>query len=81
VIASRAGGLPEFVAEGVSGLLVPPDDPAALARAILAFYAAGGRAAFEPRVREYAKRFSWEALADSLLDLARELRAARRERA
>jgi glycosyltransferase involved in cell wall biosynthesis len=78
VIATRAGGLPEFVAEGVSGLLVPPDDPAALARAALEFFGAGGRAAFEPRVREYARRFSWDAFALGLLDLARELRAARR---
>ena len=34
VIASRVGGLPEVVAEGETGLLVPRDDPAALAEAI-----------------------------------------------
>lgn len=34
IIASRAGGLPEAVADGVSGLLVPPGDVAALTAAM-----------------------------------------------
>jgi glycosyltransferase involved in cell wall biosynthesis len=35
VVATRVGGNPEVVADGVTGLLVPPRDPAALARAVL----------------------------------------------
>jgi glycosyltransferase involved in cell wall biosynthesis len=35
VVATRAGGMPESVRDGVTGLLVPPSDPAALAAAIL----------------------------------------------
>lgn len=34
VVATHAGGIPEAVQEGVTGLLVPPRDPAALAQAI-----------------------------------------------
>jgi glycosyltransferase involved in cell wall biosynthesis len=34
VVATRVGGLPELVEDGLTGLLVPPDDPAALAAAI-----------------------------------------------
>lgn len=34
VVATNVGGLPEVVADGVTGILVPPDDPAALADAI-----------------------------------------------
>jgi glycosyltransferase involved in cell wall biosynthesis len=34
VVASRVGGIPEFVVDGESGYLVPPDDPQALADAI-----------------------------------------------
>lgn len=35
VVASRVGGLSEVVVDGVTGLLVPPADPAALAEALL----------------------------------------------
>lgn len=35
VVASGVGGLPEVVEDGVNGLLVPPEDPAALASALL----------------------------------------------
>ena len=34
VVATRVGGTPEAVQDGVTGLLVPPGDPGALARAI-----------------------------------------------
>jgi glycosyltransferase involved in cell wall biosynthesis len=34
VIASRSGGLPEIITDGVAGLLVPPGDSAALAAAL-----------------------------------------------
>jgi glycosyltransferase involved in cell wall biosynthesis len=36
VVASRHGGLPEIVRDGETGVLVAPDDPAALARALAA---------------------------------------------
>ncbi len=35
VLAARVGGNPEVVAEGTTGLLVPPGDPEALAEALL----------------------------------------------
>lgn len=35
VVATRIGGLPELIEDGVNGLLTPPDDPAALAAALL----------------------------------------------
>jgi glycosyltransferase involved in cell wall biosynthesis len=34
VVATRVGGIPELVEDGVTGLLVPPQDPRALHRAL-----------------------------------------------
>ncbi|HXV14729.1 MAG TPA: glycosyltransferase, partial [Candidatus Krumholzibacteria bacterium] len=42
VVATRTGGIPELVEDGVTGLLVPPRDPDALAAAILRFLADAG---------------------------------------
>jgi glycosyltransferase involved in cell wall biosynthesis len=51
VIATRVGGLAEIVEENVTGLLVPPDDPAALVEAIRSLTDAR-RAAFGKAGRE-----------------------------
>jgi glycosyltransferase involved in cell wall biosynthesis len=45
VVATRVSSAPEIVADGETGLLVPPDDPAALAEAALALLADPTRAA------------------------------------
>lgn len=56
VIATRTGGIPEIIADGSSGILVPPDDAQALAAAMVRIaedpalrkkLAAGGRARVE----------------------------------
>jgi glycosyltransferase involved in cell wall biosynthesis len=36
IVATAVGGVPDAVTDGVTGLLVPPEDPAALAQAVLA---------------------------------------------
>lgn len=71
VITTRVGGLPEVVEEGGTGLMVPPEDPAALAAAIDAFYARGGRASFRERILDYRRQFQWEALVGAIEELAR----------
>ena len=68
VLGARSGGIPDVVHDGVNGLLVAPDDPRALAdavvrllsdRALVERLAARARASVEPFVaspEEYARR-------------------------
>jgi glycosyltransferase involved in cell wall biosynthesis len=60
VIATNVGGLPEIIEEGVNGMLIPPEDPAALAKAIDAFFAREDRVTMERHAAEAARRYSWE---------------------
>jgi glycosyltransferase involved in cell wall biosynthesis len=76
VVASRAGALPELVGDGVTGLLVPPGDPEALAAAVAALLgdparAAARGAAAAARVRE---RHLWRHALPALLDACAALR-------
>jgi starch synthase len=75
VVASRVGGIPEVVDDGVTGLLVPPDDPAALAGALNALVRDPGRAdAYGRAGRERAvAEFSWPTVAAATADLYAEL--------
>jgi glycosyltransferase involved in cell wall biosynthesis len=52
-IATRVGGIPEIVEDGVNGLLVAPGDPDALATAIRRYF---GDAALRGRLRAQAAR-------------------------
>ncbi len=65
VVASAVGGIPEVVEDGVTGLLVPPDDEAALVQAINMLIEDPARAAeFGARGRTRAvAEFSWDAIA------------------
>jgi glycosyltransferase involved in cell wall biosynthesis len=71
VIASRVGGIPDIVEDGVSGLLVPPGDPAALAQALgrLQNDPALARRLGEAGRRRLQEEFSWDAIVNRWLDL------------
>lgn len=72
VIATRTGGLEEVVTEGSSGLLVPPRDPAALARAIERYFGEAMAAVLRSGVERERLRFGWDGLVDALEALAAE---------
>jgi glycosyltransferase involved in cell wall biosynthesis len=68
VITTRVGGLHEVVEDGVTGLIVPPQDSRALADAVLRFFREGLREPFEHNVRcsSETRRFSWEHMVTTL---------------
>jgi glycosyltransferase involved in cell wall biosynthesis len=69
VVATRVGGLAEVVDDGVTGLLVEPGDPDALAAAVLEVL--GRRDAMSAAARQAARRFGADAYADRVEPLIR----------
>ena len=76
VIASRVGGIPEFIEDRKSGRLVPPGSPAALANALVELWndPALARSLGETGRREVLPRHSWDRVTDDLEALYSEVR-------
>lgn len=73
VIASRTGGLPDKVEEGVTGFLVPPGDEAALAQALVRTREADARGMGGAGRELCEQRFSWEVVGRRYVRLYRRL--------
>ncbi|HEY3976816.1 MAG TPA: glycogen synthase [Streptosporangiaceae bacterium] len=71
VVGSRVGGIPEVVADGRTGLLVPPGDPGALAAALNELLGDPGRAAALGRAgrNRALAEFSWAQIAAQTAEL------------
>ncbi|HEX5520651.1 MAG TPA: glycosyltransferase family 4 protein [Longimicrobiaceae bacterium] len=68
LVASRAGSLPEVVDPPHGGVLVPPDDPEALAEAVARLLdSSAAREALSTSARASARRFSWDRVAEDHL--------------
>ena len=70
VITTDVGGLPEAVAHEETGLIVPSEDPRALAQAILHLYEGNRWEQFTAEIKERQENFSWSHLLDSVIELA-----------
>lgn len=74
LVTTKVGGLPDIVEDGVSGLLVPPRDPAALAEAIGSLLSGPAAATrIGEGARQRAAEFSLRRTTDRVLSLYREL--------
>jgi len=75
VVATRAGGIPEIVQDGASGLLVPPGDPKSLAAAILRMLDDESlRVRCTAVGRERARGYDYHEMVYNTLDVYRRLR-------
>jgi D-inositol-3-phosphate glycosyltransferase len=77
VITTDVGGLSETVRPGETGLVVPPEDPEALAGAVVEFFERGLGPGMREAVKGLAAAHSWSALADAAIDLGDELKPGR----
>lgn len=74
VVGSRVGGVPELVRDGVTGVLVPPNDPGTLADAIVGLLQDTGRATRLGNAgKAAAQEYRMERMVESYLDLYDEL--------
>jgi glycosyltransferase involved in cell wall biosynthesis len=64
VVATTVGALGDIVADGRTGYLVPPGQPAALAEAIVRFFDEGRAEEFVANIQAYKRRFGWDRLVE-----------------
>ena len=71
VIASRVGGIPSLIDDGKTGFLVEPEDPVALAQAIIKALRDRNRLTLIAKVsREFAREnYSWDRMVEKTLTL------------
>jgi glycosyltransferase involved in cell wall biosynthesis len=81
VVASDTGGLSEALAPLDESLLVPPGDPASLARRLLDAFDGSRSLPSELVCRSYAERFSWPEIARRHVGIYEEVVAESRRRA
>ncbi len=74
VVATNIGGIPDIVHEGVTGLLVPPNDPGAAAEAIgRLFHDSALRNCLTEEGRKNAAGYDWNGISERYAALYEEL--------
>jgi len=75
VVATRVGGIKEVVVDGQTGLLVPPNDPTTLGRAITQIIEdpEGAARMGQAGRRHVLQNFTWDRIAEKTLELYRSL--------
>lgn len=68
-IVTDVGGLAEVVVDGRTGFVVPPEDPAALANAVIRFYSENREQAFVENVKQEKQKYSWDNMLNAIEEL------------
>ncbi|MFH1861745.1 MAG: glycosyltransferase [bacterium] len=70
IVSTMVGGLKEVVAEGETGYLVEPENPAKIADAIIRFYKEDRLLEFKRNAKQAGERFSWQTMISNLVEMA-----------
>ncbi len=65
-VAFSAGGVPDAVADGISGRLIPAGDNAAFARAVIEVLSEASASMRHASCRSFAEKFSWASFGQSI---------------
>lgn len=66
VIVTRVGGLPDVVADGKTGYITEPGNPADLAKAIQRYFQEEKESEFREGIKQEAYKYSWERMAEHI---------------
>lgn len=66
VVVTDVGGLPDVVEDGETGYIVEPENPQAIADAVVRFFRGGQAQRMQENIGKEAYRFSWERMAEVL---------------
>lgn len=69
MVATRVGGLPEFVLDGKTGILCEPN-PASIANSVIDFFKEGSLPDLQEELQAAKKRYSWTRFAEQLTNFA-----------
>jgi glycosyltransferase involved in cell wall biosynthesis len=73
VVVTAVGGLPDVVRDGITGYVVPRENPVALADAVVRFFEDDAADRMAENIRADLARFSWNRCAEALLALRGEV--------
>jgi len=66
VVVTKVGGLPEVVEPGITGEIVPPENPTELADGIIRLLKNPQRDSYAEKIEEYSNEFSWGHMVDTI---------------
>ncbi len=74
MIVTNVGGLAEIVLDGKCGYVVPPENPQAIAEAILKFFNEQGNNKFLPLIIKEKKKYAWSRMTETILTLQKKIK-------
>jgi len=72
VISTRVGGLPEVIQDGITGILIQPEDPTGLADAVTSYFADECGNTFRQNIQSHKNSYSWDRMLETIEKLSQD---------